>query len=159
LAVHPDPACRKPTEAATLAQRLAELLERRNNWNPDAEPDWNTVGVARYRARDWKGALDAFRRTEWRTSWKRLEESGRSRHIRVGERQIRLASAFFSALAHWRLGHEDVARTEYAEAVRWMDKYAPGDDQLKRFRAEAAALLGIPEPPPPEGKEVPARED
>jgi hypothetical protein len=36
-----------------------------------------------------------------------------------------------------------------------MEKNNPGDDQPRRFRVEAAALLGLPEPTAPARKEVP----
>jgi hypothetical protein len=50
---------------------------------------------------------------------------------------------FFLAMAHWQLGEKDKARAWYDQAVAWMDKNRPQDAELKRFRAEAAALLGL----------------
>jgi len=46
-------------------------------------------------------------------------------------------------MAHWRLGNKDEARRGYDSAVQWMDKNRPKDDELIRFRTEAAELLKI----------------
>jgi hypothetical protein len=51
---------------------------------------------------------------------------------------------FFVAIAHTILGHpKSFARSFYDKAVAWMEEHRPGDEELKRFRAEAAAVLGI----------------
>ena len=44
-----------------------------------------------------------------------------------------------------KLGNKDQARTWYNKAIAWMDKNRPKDEELLRFRAEAAALLGLAE--------------
>jgi hypothetical protein len=51
-------------------------------------------------------------------------------------------------MAHWRLGDREQARTCYDQAVAWMDKHMPQNEELIRFRAEAAELLGAEDPPP-----------
>ena len=48
---------------------------------------------------------------------------------------------FFLAMAHWKLGAKDKAREWYDKAVRWMDTNQPKNEELHRFRAEAAELL------------------
>ncbi len=59
---------------------------------------------------------------------------------------------FFLAMAHWQLGDKKQARQWYDKAVTWMDKHKPfGEEELTRFRAEAAALLGVKDPPPRKG--------
>ena len=58
---------------------------------------------------------------------------------------------FFLGMAHWQLDHKDEARKWYDEAIEWMDKNQPQNDELRRFRAEAAELLGITEPKPTAG--------
>ena len=50
---------------------------------------------------------------------------------------------FFLAMAHWQLDQKDQAREWYAKAVEWMNQNQPDDEEFTRFRAEAAALLGI----------------
>ena len=54
---------------------------------------------------------------------------------------------FFLAMAHWQLSDKEQARKWYDQAVEWMEKNKPEDEELLRFRAEAAALLGLPIPP------------
>jgi hypothetical protein len=46
-------------------------------------------------------------------------------------------------MAHWQLGNKDLARKWYDQAVSWMDKNQPTNDDLRRFRAEASELMGI----------------
>ena len=46
-------------------------------------------------------------------------------------------------MAHWQLGNKEQARRRYGRAVEWADKNQPADAQLRRFRTEAAELLGL----------------
>jgi hypothetical protein len=46
-------------------------------------------------------------------------------------------------MAHWQLGAKDEAREWYDLAVQWMDQNDPKNEDLRRFRAEAAELLRI----------------
>jgi hypothetical protein len=48
---------------------------------------------------------------------------------------------FFLAMAHRRLGDRDQARIWYDKAVAWMDRQMPHNGELRRFRAEAEAVL------------------
>ena len=59
------------------------------------------------------------------------------------------------AMAHWKLGHKDEARKWYEQAVEWMETNNPNNEELRRFRAEAAELLGITEPQPTADKQAP----
>jgi hypothetical protein len=59
---------------------------------------------------------------------------------------------FFLAMAHWQQGDKEQARTWYGRAVQWMEKNRPQDGELRRFRAEGAALVGIHDQPSPDGK-------
>src|SRR5262249_1007892 len=86
---------------------------------------WNTLGVVLYRAGDWQGCTEALHQSM------KLTDSGNSYDF------------FFLAMARWQLGEKDEARQWYDKAVEWMDKNKPGDEELARFRAEAAQLLGI----------------
>jgi hypothetical protein len=49
-------------------------------------------------------------------------------------------------MARWQLGDKDQARKWYQQADAWMRKNQPNNAELRRFRAEAAALLGLPAP-------------
>ena len=51
--------------------------------------------------------------------------------------------SFLLAMAHWQLGDKEQSRKWYDRAVEWMEKNQPSDENLRRFRSEAAALLGI----------------
>jgi len=46
-------------------------------------------------------------------------------------------------MAHSRLGNKDQARTWFDKAVSWMENNKPKDEELARYRAEAAELLGL----------------
>ena len=48
-------------------------------------------------------------------------------------------------MAHWQVGEKEQARKEYRQAVQWMEKHQPQNEELRRFRAEAAKLLGVEE--------------
>jgi tetratricopeptide (TPR) repeat protein len=50
-------------------------------------------------------------------------------------------NAFFLAMAHQKLGNQAEARRWNDKAVQWMDKNKPEDEELLRFRAEAAELI------------------
>jgi hypothetical protein len=52
---------------------------------------------------------------------------------------------FFFAMTYWRLGDKVEARQWFDKAVEWMEKNQPRNEELQRFHAEAAELLGIVE--------------
>jgi uncharacterized protein HemY len=114
-------------EKAELAVKLA----------PRNGAFWNTLGAAHYRAGHWKAAVAALEKSML------LRKGGDSNDW------------FFLAMAHWQLGDKEQARKGYDQAVRWMDKNNPQDEELRRFRAEAGSLLGLPEPSVPPGREKP----
>jgi len=119
LATCPDPKFRDPSKAVKLAQKAVDMAPKEGN-------HWNTLGVAHYRAGDWKAAIEA------------LEKSKEL----LGDTELSF-NAFFLAMAHWQLGSKDEARKWYDQAVRWMEKNKPQDEELGRFRAEAAELLRV----------------
>jgi Tfp pilus assembly protein PilF len=98
---------------------------------PDEGAVWHTLAVAQYRTGDWKTAIVSLEK-----SMKRMPESYAS-HV-----------TFFLAMAHWQLGNKDEAHKWYGQAVASMQKYAPDDEELLAFRAEAGALLEIGEAQP-----------
>ena len=71
---------------------------------------WNTLGVARYRAGDWKGAVEAL---------------NKSREVRNGGL---IRDFFFLSMACWKLGAKDEARKWYTAALAWTEKRAPKDE-------------------------------
>jgi hypothetical protein len=48
-------------------------------------------------------------------------------------------------MVRWQQGEQEEARKWYGQAVAWMDKKKPENEELRRFRAEAAKLLGVNE--------------
>jgi hypothetical protein len=54
----------------------------------------------------------------------------------------------YYAMALWRLDRQEDAREAYQHLARLLDGEKSLPDGLVRLRAEAAALLGIKEPPP-----------
>ncbi len=125
LATSPDPQRRDPVRAVALARRAVELENKDGLF-------WNTLGVAQYRAGDGRAALASLQR---------------SLELRQGGDGF---TWFFLAMAHWQLGEKRDACYGYNQAVRWMEKNEPAlakdpsyGEQLARFRAEAAGLLGV----------------
>jgi tetratricopeptide (TPR) repeat protein len=108
-----------PARAVELAMRAVELAPTKRDYQ-------GTLGTAYYRAGNWEAARSALQRaTELRGTayeW------------------------FFLAMTLHRLGDAAGARQKYDLAVSWTDKEKPDDAELRRFRAEAAALLGLPAP-------------
>jgi serine/threonine protein kinase len=108
-----------PKRAVELARKAVDLAPKSNIYR-------NTLGVALYRAGDWKAAIEA------------LEESGR-----LAPDKYRASNGFFLAMAHWQLGDKTQSRFWYDKAVPWMEKNQLKNEELIRFRAEAAAVLGV----------------
>jgi tetratricopeptide (TPR) repeat protein/tRNA A-37 threonylcarbamoyl transferase component Bud32 len=117
----PDTTVRDPARAVGLAKQAVAL-------DPEDGRYWNTLGVARYRVGDYPGAVAALEKS--------MALSGGSAY-----------DWFFLALAHGRLGHGQEARDWYARAVRRLDSLPAPPEDLLRYRAEAAALLGITSAP------------
>jgi tetratricopeptide (TPR) repeat protein len=130
LATCPDPKFRDPRGAVALAKKAVELAPKDGN-------NWNTLGTARYRAAKWKAAIEALKQSM------KLRSGGNS------------FDWFFLAMAHWRLDKREKARQWYDRAVHWMEKNQPQDEELCRFRTEAAQLLGIERPPVRQKKTLP----
>jgi serine/threonine protein kinase/Tfp pilus assembly protein PilF len=123
LATCVDIKLRDAARAIQLAKKAVEL-------KPEDGANWNTLGVAQYRAGEWQPAIESLNKS--------LELQKANEGF----------DWFFLAMAHWQLDHKDEARQWYDKAVEWMDKNQPKDEELIRFRAEAAELLGVTEPKP-----------
>jgi tetratricopeptide (TPR) repeat protein len=117
LATCPDPLFREPARAVQAGRKAVELAPRNDG-------SWNRLGIAHYRAGDWEAAIAALEKAM------QLKNGGDS------------WDWLFLAMAHWQRGEKEQAR-------RWYDRAAPrmptsaGAVRYDRFRAEAAALLGI----------------
>ena len=82
--------------------------------------------MAHYRVGECKDAIDALKKSD---------------ELLKGE--MFSFNAFFLAMAHWQLDEKDEAHKWYDRAVEWMEKNKQQDEELKRFRDEAADLLGV----------------
>jgi len=107
-----------PKEGLALARKAVALEP--NEWGY-----LNTLGVAAFRASDWETAAKVFHQATTFTGGGAYD-------------------FFFLAMTYWHQGKEQEAREMYNRAVAWMEKNKPDDTELRKFRAEAAALLGQP---------------
>ena len=48
-------------------------------------------------------------------------------------------------MTHMQLGDKDQARRSYEQALEWEEKHKANDEDLRRFRSEAAEILGVEE--------------
>jgi tetratricopeptide (TPR) repeat protein len=120
--------------AVGLAKRAVERA-------PDQGYIVNTLGTAYYRAGEWQSAIETLKRAD-----------------ELHQGQFFSSDAFFIAMAHWQLGEKDAALKWHNTAVRWMDKFAADNEEQRRFRAECAALLGVPEIAPAAAEQSPVDE-
>jgi eukaryotic-like serine/threonine-protein kinase len=135
LATSADTKLRDPGRAVQLAKRAVELAPTESSY-------WNTLGTARYRAGDWRGAIEALKKSE-------ELQPGRQKGF----------DAPFLAMAHWQLGEHDEARNWYGEAVKWMEENKEplgprSKAELHRFRNEAEELLKITDQKPTTNPEI-----
>jgi sugar (pentulose or hexulose) kinase len=66
-----------------------------------------------------------------------LEKSVKS-HSEVGG-----SAWLLLAMTQWQLGDRLAAQTSYRQAIEWMEKNGQGNTDLRRLRAQAAALMDI----------------
>jgi hypothetical protein len=125
LATSPDPESRDPVQAVELATRALEWASGTGDRGL-AGMFANTLGVAHYRAGNWDNAIAALQDS--------IEHLG-------GEEIAHNAS--FLAMSHWQLGSKEEARSWYHKAVAWTAVNKSEDEELRRFCAEAAEMLGM----------------
>jgi len=118
LVANPEPRLWKPAEAVRLAQMAVQGQSKHGTF-------WNTLGVAHYRSGNDKAAIAALETSMG------LSAGGDS------------FDWFFLALAHQRQGDQAAARKWLDQAVRWMDKHMPNNEELRRFRTEAEKAVGV----------------
>jgi serine/threonine protein kinase/uncharacterized protein HemY len=121
LATCPEARLRDPKEAIAVAEKAIAIKPE----NPDYR---RTLGVARYRAEDWRGAVT---------------ELAKAVDIREASDGLLLPPGPFDCLylgmALWRLGQKEPARQWFAHAAQRV-KNTPGTDEELRLCEEAAAL-------------------
>src|SRR5262249_28507951 len=118
LATCPDKQLRDADRAVVAAKRAVQL-------HPGSAPELNTLGVAQFRAGDWNAAIYDLEKSMERG------KGGDS------------FDWFFLAMTHWQRGEKKQARNWYDKGVEWMEKKAPQNEELRRFRAEATELLQL----------------
>ncbi len=121
LASCPDLQVGDPQEVLHLATRAVEL-------SPHDRDIWRVLGLAHYRAGHWQPAAGAIEK---------------SMELGAGNPYDWLPLA----MAKSRLGNKNQARTSFDKAVSWIERNNSKDENLARFRAEAAALLGLTDQP------------
>jgi tetratricopeptide (TPR) repeat protein len=119
LVTFPDASKHDPARAIDLIKKAVKNDGTRGSYS-------NTLGVAQYRAGRFTEAIESLNESE---------------SLRPG--LVTGHNAIFLAMAHWRLGQRAKAHDYYRQVIEWMDESQPGDEELRRFRAEAAELLGI----------------
>jgi len=107
---------RDPGRAEALARQALDQI-------PDDGNVWNTLGVAQYRAGRWTDSVASLQRSM------ALRHGGDSNDY------------FFLAMDDWKLGRLDEARSWWKKGAEWMDRNAPDDADLKRFRSEAVEMM------------------
>ena len=75
---------RFPGSSDELVKKAVDWVKKVVELNPKKGYAWNTLGVARYRAGDWTGAIEALQKSEALSTGKFLGYN-----------------AFFLAMAHW----------------------------------------------------------
>ncbi len=134
-ATDPDPKLRDPAQAVELARIVVRVARKE-------AACWNTLGAALYRNGDWSGAIEALRKSN-----------------ELNAKLILGFNAYFLAMAHQRRGDSAPARIWFDIAGRWHHRTAPLNQELRRFRAEAAGLLGVGPEADREAGHVPADDE
>jgi tetratricopeptide (TPR) repeat protein len=112
-----------PGLKARDVSRAIQLAEQAVGLEPGGATYWNTLGIAYFRAGDWKAATHALERSM------ELSAGGTS------------FDYYFLAMACWRQGDGEQARRWCSRANAWMEEHNPDHGDLLRIRAEATSLL------------------
>jgi tetratricopeptide (TPR) repeat protein len=107
---------RNPERALQLANRCVQLA-------PLASTYWSTMGMARYRAGQWKEAVEAFEKT--------IELDG------DGDAIVLL----FISMAQWQLGEKEEACGYLYEAQESFSKTLHPSEDIRRYQQEAEMLF------------------
>ena len=107
------------------AEKLVSELPDVKMYRKSLSNAHNNLGILHYRRGDWEAAVVSLRKGA--ELFREHEDDGDAQ--------------FALAMALWRIGDKEQARTSYDQAVLWMDKSEPFNERLRRFRAEATQLL------------------
>jgi tetratricopeptide (TPR) repeat protein/tRNA A-37 threonylcarbamoyl transferase component Bud32 len=115
LATCPEAELRNPRRAVELAAESIKLWD-----NPG---QYQVLGVARYRAGDYPGAIEVLKKDAFKPN--------------------ATCRDFFLAMAHWQRGNAAEAKETYQKAAKWLKTHEDAQMTFGRFQREAAELLGI----------------
>jgi len=115
LANCPEVKLRQPQQAVELAKKAATM-------NPQDAASQSVLGIAHYRAGDWRAALVVLEQAEKMPG---KYEGG----------------PLVLAMAHWRLNDKQKANAWFRQANAWMDQYHPCDEELRLLHGEARTTL------------------
>jgi serine/threonine protein kinase/Tfp pilus assembly protein PilF len=118
LLTSPETGLRDSVRALRLAKKVVAARPEDSNYR-------NTLGVAYFRSGDDRAAV---------------AELDQAMRLQAGGTPI---DWFFLAMAHWRIGNRNLARNFFDRSVEWMSTHKSQDDELRRIRAEAEAMLGV----------------
>jgi serine/threonine protein kinase len=113
----PDDPWFNPVRGLELARQAVKL-------EPNKWLFLNTLGVAAYRNQEWSAAIEVLQES--------ITLTGGDAH-----------DLYFLAMSYWQQGNKKEARRFYDRAVAWVEKKHSKDLELRRFRDEAATLLGL----------------
>jgi tetratricopeptide (TPR) repeat protein len=116
-----DPRQWRPSEALELARRVKA--------SPDSDWASSTLGLAEYRAGHWDQAIESLNRAV------------------QFDRNADPSDFFLLAMAHWRRGDKDQARSFFERGAQLARIRLADNPQWRPFWAEAAQLLGKTDPP------------
>jgi tetratricopeptide (TPR) repeat protein len=124
---------------AWVLSEQGELTEARQLQEQVLETRWQTVGPCSVNTLDsMEDLILTLARQADSTEPPKFSEPSKA-SLRRGENIS--PNIFALATAHWKLGDKEEARRWYDKAVDWMDKHKPNDEELVRFRDEAAKLI------------------
>ena len=123
LVTCPDTQLQNPREALELIKKALAMAPNAScGWNPTSW--WNTLGVAHYRAGNWRQAKEAL------TISMKLNSGGSA------------TDWYFLAMTCHRLGAVEEARIWFARAEERINSMPVPNEELQRFQKEAAQVLG-----------------
>jgi tetratricopeptide (TPR) repeat protein len=130
---------RDPRRAVELARTVVEAF-------PLDDECWTTLGVAHYRAGQVLEATAALEH-----SLRLLDRN--SQFVRTYRNSWFVSNWLFLAMAYRQLGDPYRPLLYYATAVWRIERNQTAlHEEVYRFQAEAAVLLGMPDPPKPTGR-------
>jgi tetratricopeptide (TPR) repeat protein len=148
LANCPNPQYRDPAQAVALAKKNLELPQEEvppagSALGAGGERQgyyWRALGMAYYRTGDWDHAVTSLEK---------------SRALHNGTCTCGWSVL---AMAHWRRGDKEEAQHCYERGCWWFEEHKGGyskepgfywEEEFRRMRAEAAEVLGLPDPGQP----------